>query len=422
MNAPNTVVTGSSKTGTTGLYHAVWDGLTAATGGRCYGLREQDDLSLLRNLRRLAPDRTLAAKYLLTSAGFRDELIRPFDRHLMTVRDPRDTLLSVALFYPIKAVNTGVDDQRIDGFVELLRRKEQDPASVSFFEVFAAVHRLIGRTVEPATLPTRRFRVAIHHARKHDPHVVHYERFIRDDLGDVSDLLGFEVRNAKPTDYTALVFRSGGAGEWRHWFTERDVEILRPKLTPYMERFGYGDDWELADEPRIDPVHGSGYVSSSVAKRRRQRGLSTGQGTVEEQLQYLRELAAAGSVRSAFALAERLLVEDGAAHTVEVRDLLEFAAAAGSHRAMHRLASLLEEGPAEVRDVSGAQRWRAEIRAARTARKLRETRAELEGLRSSKRVQLAEAVAEAGRRGPAAWGRLPRQVRRILTDSASGER
>jgi hypothetical protein len=420
VSAPNTVVTGSSKTGTTGLYNAVWDGLSTTTGGRCYGLREQDDLALLRNLRRMAPDRTLAAKYLLTSSGFRDELIAPFDRHLMTVRDPRDTLLSVALFYPIKAVNAGVEDERIARFVDLVRRKEQDPASVSFFEVFAAVHQLIDRTVEPSTVPTRRFRVAIHHAKKHDPHVVHYERFIRDDLGDVSDLLGFEVRNARPTDYTSLVFRSGGAGEWRHWFTERDVEIFRPKMARYMEQFGYEDDWELAEAPQVDPENGSGYVTASIAKRQRQRALSHGQGAVADQLQYLREQASAGSVRAATRLADRLL-EDAAAHAVEIRGLLEFASAAGSHQAMHRLVALLEEGPAEVRDLGWAQRWRAEIRAAQALRELRETRAELSRLRSSKRVQVADALAAAGRGGPAAWGRLPKRVRRILADAPPHE-
>lgn len=438
MAGLNTVVVGSSKTGTTGLYSAVWEGLSAASGGNCYGLPEKDDLDLVRSLQRLAPDRVLAAKFLLTSVDFSDELLEAFDKRLMTVRDPRDTLLSVALFYPTKAFNAGVDEGRIEEFVDLVRKKEQDPASVDFLEIFSAVRVLMGNK-NPSRVPLRRFRVAVEHADHHDPRIVQYERFVRDDLGDVSDYLGFPIRNVRPTGASSFVFRSGGQGEWRDWFTERDVELLRPKLRPYMERFGYADDWELSSEPHLDPAYGSEYVRSSVAKRRNQVALSRGEGEVAERIHHLRELSEAGGVRSARRLAAILEEQDAEANAEEIRTQLTFAASGGDLPAMDHLARHLGIGPASVRDPNHARRWQLEAASCReraralreahreaarlehtraqlerTRTQLRRTRQELVRVRRSKRVRLASTVADAARGGPRAWVRLPKRVGTIV--------
>lgn len=425
MSAPNVVVVGSSKTGTTGLYGAVWESLSRITGGQCYGLREQDDLRLLENLQRLAPDRVLAGKFLLTSQAFSDALLAPFDRHLMTVRDPRDTLLSAGLFYGVTAATKGVPDEQIADFIDLVRKKEAAPDAVDFLEIFRAVHALMGRDLAPGQVPLRRFRVAIRHAAHHDPYVVRYERFVRDDLDDVSEYLGFEVRNVRPSDNVSFVVRSGTEGEWRHWFTERDVETLRPMLEPYMRRFGYPDDWELAADPEIDPRHGSGYIQSAIATRRDQIGLVQGEGTVAQRIEHLRQLAAAGSVRDASRVALLLEEQDAEGNAEEIREQLWFAAAGGSIRAMRRLSALLERGPAHVRDPRQARRWRLEARVAarglkqareaeRLRRQQRRTRRALHRLRQSRRVRLATAMAGAARGGPKEWLRLPARLWGIL--------
>ena len=429
-------VVGSSKTGTTGLYSAVWNGLRAHED-RVYGLLEKYDEDVYRNLQRLAPSTPLVSKVLLTNNNFSADLVARFDRRLLIVRDPRDTLLSVAMYYPVRALNRGASQAEIDEYVDLVRTKEQDPTSVSFMDLLVAVYRLSGQKVDETSDFSRRYRVATRFASKVDAYTVYYERFIRDDLADVSEHLGFEIHNARPSDYSGIVLRSGGAGEWRHWFLPSDVEAFRPIMTPYMERFGYEDDWEIAADPKIDPANGSEYVRGAVAKRRRQIEIGQSESGGQERLQQLRERADEGAHTAAFRVAEHLRETSPSEHAEEIVERLRFAAACGHVPAMRELAEVLAASsvPHEREEAEG---WRAEAdveserrelrRHAATApdavqqlrRDLKRTQAQLHRLRESRKVRVGDAIARAVRGGMRERARLPVTVLRILRDR--GER
>ncbi len=50
-------------------------------------------------------------------------------------------------------------------------------------------------------------------------------------------------------------------GDWRHWFTEEDVDLFKPAYLPYMEVIGYDcDDWTLSNNPVIEPEYSSIYI------------------------------------------------------------------------------------------------------------------------------------------------------------------
>ena len=425
-------VVGSSKTGTTGLYSAVWNGLRAHED-RVYGLLEKYDEDVYRNLQRLAPSTPVVSKVLLTNNSFSADLVARFDRRLLIVRDPRDTLLSVALYYPVRALNRGATQHQIDEYVDLVRTKERDPASVSFMDLLVAVYRLSGQQVDETSDFSRRYRVATRFASQLDAYTVYYERFIHDDLADVSDHLGFEIHNARPSDYSGIVLRSGGAGEWRHWFLPSDVEAFRPVMTPYMERFGYEDDWEVASDPQIDPANGSEYVQGAVAKRRRQLEIGQSESGGHERLQQLRERADEGAHTAAFRVAQQLREMSAEEHAEEIVERLRFAASCGHIPAMRELADVLAESSA-AHEQEEAEGWRAEADAEAERRDLRQqaasspesvkdlrrdlkrTRAQLRRLRRSRKVRVGDAVARAARGGMRERVRLPMTVLRILRD------
>lgn len=430
-------VVGGSKTGTTGLYAAVLEGVRRQEP-RSYGLLEKYDPDLFRSLRRLAPSVPVVAKVLLTNGKFDPQTIAPFERQLLIVRDPRDTLLSAAMYYPVRAVNSGASDEAVAEYVELVREKERDPSSHSFLDLLVRVYRLMGNQVTADSDFSRRYRLTTEYAPTTDAHVVRYEDFIRDQLDDVSEYLGYEVRNARPTDYAGLVVRSAGAGEWRDWFTPSDVEYFRPVMAEYMEMFGYADDWELPAEPRIDPESGSGYIERSVKKRRHQLELNQrGEATVER-LEQLRQRADDGAANAAFQVAMELEELDTRAHGQEIVERLRFAACCGHVRAMRRLSHALSEGWDGTPDPVEAERWRGEaeaeherqqLRAAggqpapsegerryaeQLATELEETKRALARIRGSKRYRVASAIAEGVRGGTTDKLRTPRTVWRVL--------
>jgi len=51
---------------------------------------------------------------------------------------------------------------------------------------------------------------------------------------------------------------------WRSFFTNEDVEILRPLLRQMLPDPRY-DDWKLDPEPRIEPAEVSQYVAKIAA-------------------------------------------------------------------------------------------------------------------------------------------------------------
>lgn len=425
-------VIGGSKTGTTGLYSAIHEGMVRAGLAPCYGLFEKYDLRVLANLRRLAPHTPTVAKFLLTNRHFTHDLVTGFDERVLIVRDPRDTLLSAALYYPVLAVNDGVDPARIEAYVDRIREKERDPSSQTFRDLLAAVYEMRGRRVKPSTRFDRRFRLVTDFAdRTDDLFVVRYEDFIRDDLDALSDHLGVEVRNTRPSTYSSIVLRSGGAGEWRHWFTAEDVEHFRPAMAEYLRRFGYADDWELPDEPHIDPDAGSGYVERAVDRRRHQIALNQDTRSSREQLEQFRQRADEGAFGAATKVARLLRDEDPRGHADEIRDRLRFAASCGHVPAMRQLASVLGEA-ADPYDREEARRWTAEADAeeerqrlreqaatdhpdhtADLARRLARSRRQLERMRTSKRWRVASVLADAPRKGPRAVVRAPLRAWRI---------
>jgi len=66
------------------------------------------------------------------------------------------------------------------------------------------------------------------------------------------------------------VVRKKATGDWRHWFTEEDVELLKPAYLPYMELIRYEcEDWDLEPHPVIEPEYSSMYMLGLVKRQRK---------------------------------------------------------------------------------------------------------------------------------------------------------
>jgi hypothetical protein len=98
-----------------------------------------------------------------------------------------------------------------------------------------------------------------------------YEDMVQNNFEALNRYLGFQVGQDTevPTSTgKAKVVRKKSAGDWRSWFTEEDVALLRPVYLPYMKWMGYDcDDWSLAESPVIEPEYSSVYVQKLAAKR-----------------------------------------------------------------------------------------------------------------------------------------------------------
>lgn len=98
-----------------------------------------------------------------------------------------------------------------------------------------------------------------------------YEDMIAKNYDAINAYLGFDVReDAEVPTKTgkAKVVRKKSTGDWRHWFTEEDVNFFKPAYIPYMEIMGYNcNDWAINPDPVIEPEYSSKYMQQLVKKK-----------------------------------------------------------------------------------------------------------------------------------------------------------
>ena len=255
------VIVGMGKSGTTALLYAVRAAMPA-------------DTQLLFEPRAYVPVQApnVAAKVLLHSKHpMEHAFYRQFDRVVLLVRDPRDVLISRALYRVFGATRLLADPARLDEYFALLRAKEVDPRSVSMLRINTVFERLVGPTVHSDQGRQRMLddAMAFHDAFP-DCLVYRYETMVDGQFDALARYLSLEasaMRPDVPAEFGRVV-RSRRAGNWRDWFCDEDVAHYRPLLSTYMRRYGYDDDWMLDPAPVIRPEECTGYVERLVRERR----------------------------------------------------------------------------------------------------------------------------------------------------------
>jgi hypothetical protein len=258
----NILIHGVGKTGTTALFYSIREALS----GTVAELFEPAGQELF-DAGLSAPADHVLAKVIL-----RETIRVPYERFpwkIMTVRDPRDILIS-RLLYLVWHAGFRVDKDSMNAYLTLLRVKERDPRCVplkDLFSAFAAFQR---------QHPYREYlQVLSGLARQQellagsDFFVQRYEEFVEGRLKNLSVYLGGldPDHRVKVHSDVARVERRKGYGDWRHWLTPDDVSFFRPMLAPAMLALGYEDDWELSETPTIDSRYCSEYAMRLNAGR-----------------------------------------------------------------------------------------------------------------------------------------------------------
>ncbi len=322
-----------------------------------------------------APHRPLLVKAL---TGHLDNAVgnaAMFGKRVMTVRDPRDLLISFMLFKPMtNAAVSRTTQADVDKFVELLRRKEADPSSLSVRELCKQSKKLgIGRppVVKIAELAGKQERFL----RKHPSYVMRYEQFAVSDTDELSDYLGYPVVNETISGSSRYghIARSGRSGDFVNWFLPSDLRYYNKIFADFLKGFDYPVDVELAAEPSIDPSRSSEYVHSRSRVRRanreamqasREENWTPRDVTSADELKRLKDYGENGNPTACLRAAEVLRSGHlGAASDDEVLDWAYAAAELGSPRGMALLTQLLAKnaGSDPARNLE-LQRWKARRR------------------------------------------------------------
>jgi hypothetical protein len=202
----------------------------------------------------------------LREAIMHNELALRFKRIVAIVRDLRDEAISRLFYIALALAQRGVEQRRMDAWLEVLREKECDPRALSFVDMLGKLNSIFGTKVAPRPpMDLRYLQFLDKHAQR--IHVVKYEDFLEDRLDDLESYLGFEIADDRHVGEFHWTRRTATYNNWKRFFTPADVERLRDLYDPLLSRHGY-TDWALDPEPVLKTEECSGYVERIVADAR----------------------------------------------------------------------------------------------------------------------------------------------------------
>ena len=206
---------------------------------------------------------------------FREHLKKEhYDRKVWIARDPRDVAVSRMLYRWQKGIQG--QKEQYQAHLQLVLEKEKDPGSVSFAEICRYVgYNEWPRPVEEAIEEERaRYRNMSDFVNSltDDWFLFTYEDMIAKDYRALDTYLGFNVHDAAEVPVStgkAKVVRKKATGDWRHWFTQEDIELHKPAYLMYMEVIGYNcEDWTLNADPVIEPEFSSMYMQQLAQRKK----------------------------------------------------------------------------------------------------------------------------------------------------------
>jgi len=261
------VILGKGKSGTTVLLHMI-----AAAFPECRMVPGTFHAhSRERASSGADPDASFACKFTYNEKKGRsfDTIMRHiadegYDKKIWLSRDPRDTAVSDALFR--WRGRHGKSRRQYRLCLPIVQRKERDPRSVPFHEIYCY-------SGDPGGPQPLEWVVAEERSRYErmcdfiaglgsDWFIFKYEDLVDEHFAALSEYLGREIRPAAelPTE-DRVKARTKSYGDWMNWFVEDDVKIFAPIYKRYMDLAGYdSNDWALNPDPAIDPALGSEYM------------------------------------------------------------------------------------------------------------------------------------------------------------------
>lgn len=191
-----------------------------------------------------------------------------YDRMIWIARDPRDAAVSRMLYRWHRGYSGNKNQYK--AHLELVQKKEQNPRSIPFhFICRYAGHNGWPITVEQVVEEEQvRYQNMVDFVKtlSEDWYLFTYENMVGKNFDGLNEYLGFEVEadgEVPKSTGKVKVVRKKAVGDWRHWFTEEDVEIYKPVYKSYMKLIGYDlEDWYLSPNPVIEPEYSSMYMKS----------------------------------------------------------------------------------------------------------------------------------------------------------------
>lgn len=267
------LILGAAKSGTTALFYAVRKALAVAHGGSASGLFEPRRAGEIEEYLDSTTDRVPVVKMLLGPL-FRDggSFLEKFDRKIVIYRDPRDNVISRICFM-LKKMIAPRDKEKIEEVLELFRKKERAPESMSVVEMLRQMERITGRSNLRESVRTNSLLPAkIKREHGETYFMMPYDDLVLDRFDRLNEYLGVSVSSDyEVAERHSFVVRSKSSGAWKDWFLEEDVQFFARDVADDFAVLGFDAEAVPNREKKIEARTSSEYVASQFQHLRDKR-------------------------------------------------------------------------------------------------------------------------------------------------------
>ncbi|RMF57227.1 MAG: hypothetical protein D6748_11590 [Calditrichaeota bacterium] len=261
------LIAGAPKTGTTGLFYKIKNSMPG--GDRVRTLFEPSHYSPEPGDEQTG----VLAKVLIDRPDLNLPSFQHFDKKIALIRDPRDRVISALLYGMGYHSPYVLEDEKVYQIVRILRQKEEDSTSISVLQIIQTHWQFSNRVATPEAIAqvhkNRIDQLDRFYSAHQDFYLVKYEDFVSGNLDGLEQYLGFPLEGAATVDSQfQRVVRTRGAGDWKNWFLEEDVQFFYPILAQFVEKYGYDTSWELPPIQKIMPQHSSQYYIRLINEMR----------------------------------------------------------------------------------------------------------------------------------------------------------
>lgn len=276
-NVKKVFVLGQSKSGTSAICYLIYNALDGKKEmvfePTTFGLKRGEEFTFHKKICRTG--RHVVSKCLTFpqfSKGDWDsirEIASLYNHRIWIDRDPRDRLISDCFYKwysghrQVLSTEKKKDwDKWYQMTLDRVREKEQCPQKYAFIDIcnkwwqengLVYIQNREHRTYDSLSDNRHRFK---------NWTIIKYENYVDGKVDVLSQAIDMPLECGVEVPNTLnRVVRTKSYGNWRDWFTDKDVAFFKPIYSEYLKMAGYNHlDWKLNYPKALDSTFGSKYI------------------------------------------------------------------------------------------------------------------------------------------------------------------
>jgi len=254
------LIVGLAKTGTTALFYYVKSLFDTSETLFEHGSDKSLIDSNFHNIENIEDN--VVSKSLFYQQTFKKKSLNSiadkYDKRILIIRDPRDVLISI--FFYVWNKQHSPDKEKFYEALELVKKKEANPDSVSFKELMETVPCQDKNLLE-------QYENLYLQMKELDENwfIFKYKDLVDKNFTELNNYLSIEVplhkKEINVSSAHSRVVRTKSYNNWKNWFTKTDCEYYKGLFNPILDQFGFDStDWNIIENSKLSPETGSQYM------------------------------------------------------------------------------------------------------------------------------------------------------------------